>query len=241
MQPNSIHSSELITLLEWDSNFFNTKIGKVEITNPTLEKLGAIEALKRKNGFDLLYLYFMEVDSSVFDWLKDNGGQLVDQKVTFQKIIGSHELKGLSAIEIYDGDLTQKLLGLAIESGHKSRFYKDLRMRPRFNDLYTTWIEKSLSRELADEVLVSMNDSEINGFVTVKKTKEKGEIGLIAVDKDFRGTGVGKKLIVGAENWFKSSQCNLIKIVTQLDNIAACGLYLKTGFVKIKSEYIFHY
>ena len=43
--------------------------------------------------------------------------------------------------------------------------------------------EKSLDRDLADEVFVHQNGNIINGMVTVKKSFNYAKIGLIAVDK----------------------------------------------------------
>ena len=40
------------------------------------------------------------------------------------------------------------------------------------------------------------------GFITLKKVdKKSASIGLIAVKREFRKSGVGKKLILAAENW----------------------------------------
>ncbi|HEY5590031.1 MAG TPA: GNAT family N-acetyltransferase [Paludibacter sp.] len=231
----------MISYLDWDSNFFGLKIGKIEMNISTINDMVEIEKLKIADEYDLVYLFIDKLDNSTIEWLEKKGVNLVDQKVIYQKNLVDHQIETMLRIEKYNGDVTPKLLELAIESGHKSRFMKDIRLTSRFIDLYRLWIEKSVNGELADELLVSYYNTEITGFVTLKKNKKIGTIGLIAVDKNFRGIGIGRGLLIAAENWFKSNNCNKMSVITQQENIEACRLYLRSGFKILKSQSIFHY
>ena len=231
----------MITYLEWDSSFFSLKIGKVEMEKLTVANLVEIEKQKSANNYDLLYLFLDQIDNFTINLLVNRGAKLVDQKITYYKKIEAHQKENIVQIEKFKESVTPKLFELAISSGHKSRFYKDPRLNPHFIKLYSLWIEKSVAKELADEVLVSIHNEEISGFVTLKKNKNEGSIGLIAVGKELRGMGIGKDLLIAAENWFRANNCDDISVITQQENIQACGLYERSGFTINNSQYIFHY
>lgn len=94
---------------------------------------------------------------------------------------------------------------------------------------------------MADEVLVAKNkeDKQV-GFVTLAVKEGIGDIGLLAVNENFRGQGIGSILLKYAENYFSKEHARGAKVVTQLDNVPACRLYEKMGYTIIKKESIFH-
>ena len=231
----------MISVLKWDSKFFNLKIGTIEIDKPGISELEEIEKQKKDNQFDLLYLFFNEANNTVLEWLEQRGVKLIDQKLTFFKNIDHLLVQNTCCIEKFVGAVTPRLLALAIESGHKSRFNKDARLNARFFDFYQLWIENSVKREMADEVLVSKHNGEISGFVTLKKNNGIGSIGLIAVDENYRGMGIGKDLLTAADNWYIANNCTAASVITQADNAEACRLYTKGGYSILHSQYIFHY
>ncbi len=53
----------------------------------------------------------------------------------------------------------------------------------------------------------------------------------IAVAKDYRGRGVGGKLIGVAENWAKDRGLFGLMLETQNTNLLACRFYIKQGFI----------
>jgi ribosomal protein S18 acetylase RimI-like enzyme len=53
----------------------------------------------------------------------------------------------------------------------------------------------------------------------------------LAVDTEFRGKGVGRALLTRAIEWAKEHQFPGIELETQDNNVAACMLYEKCGFV----------
>jgi dTDP-4-amino-4,6-dideoxy-D-galactose acyltransferase len=136
--------------------------------------------------------------------------------------------------------LDQSLLNLALLSGHKSRFKKDNHLNHKFESLYKLWIKKSLSGEMADAVFVAQSNDIIQGFVTVKKKNNHGQIGLIAVAPEAQGKGFGSKLLQAAEYWYVQNNIKKCTVVTQLDNIGACKLYERIGYRKEKTELVFH-
>jgi dTDP-4-amino-4,6-dideoxy-D-galactose acyltransferase len=96
------------------------------------------------------------------------------------------------------------------------------------------WIEKSVKREIADEILVYSENEDEKGFITLVIKKNKGSIGLIAVDEKERGKSVGKKLVQAALLYFNEKKINIVEVVAQIENRGACRFYKSLGF-EIKS------
>jgi dTDP-4-amino-4,6-dideoxy-D-galactose acyltransferase len=229
-----------IKYLDWDSLFFKLKIGKVDVDLASEDIFVYILDQKRNSDYDLIYLTADMVDKAANCWLDENGIVPMNIKITFHKTILDPTRDNPLKIEKYSGITSSKLIQLAFESGHKSRFRKDERLNFRFKDMYQTWIEKSVNGELADVVLISNDNNEISGFVTIKKNIKRGIIGLIAVDQHLRGRGIGRGLLMAAENWCSSEGCDELIVATQLENSEACNLYLRNGYTRLSSQYIFH-
>lgn len=215
-----------VEYLDWDSKFFKKKIGKIVLNdNVEFDRL----------DYDLIYVFSDDGN------LKYN---LVDKKTYF--IID--DLKETSCnediIDFFseDSNSLEEIRLLAIQSGIHSRFRVDKKFDNKdYQKLYQTWIDKSISKELAIEVLVKKINSKIVGFTTInKKTNELADIGLVAVDENFRGRGIGKELIKKTISYAKSLGFSRLQVVTQLDNISATSLYKNTGFKINKIEYIYH-
>ncbi|MGM0369683.1 MAG: GNAT family N-acetyltransferase [Bacillota bacterium] len=62
----------------------------------------------------------------------------------------------------------------------------------------------------------------------------------LAVDKDYRGQGIGKKLLDDSLNKLKEHKINRVELTVEPDNKVAIDLYQQFGFEKIayrKAEY----
>ena len=110
-----------------------------------------------------------------------------------------------------------------------------------YDRLYNLWLERSLSREIADEVLVSEADGDITGFVTIALQNDLAVIGLIAVDPATQGSGVGARLIRGVFDFALLHGCSAVHVATQLENTGACRFYERTGFTELSRQYVLHY
>ena len=66
-----------------------------------------------------------------------------------------------------------------------------------------------------------------------------GALWLIAVDREYRGMGVGKKLLQDFSKEF-STQVDLLEIGTQVSNIPANRMYLKANYQPLTQALTFH-
>lgn len=230
--------------LEWDSGFFNKKIYRLNIDIGLNEQdLNDLEILDA----DLIYIHVVEPTPEILAICERKlRAVLYDQKVTYKKHLsqgGGYLDNQYTANFVSVESINDRIEDMAYQSGIYSRFKLDPRLTYKFEELYFTWISKSINRELADEVITanSINNNEEMGFLTLSKAGNCGKIGLIAVDYKFRGNRIGSQLLNKADEWFLEMSIDHCKVVTQLDNLPACSLYEKAGYYKEKIEFIYHY
>jgi dTDP-4-amino-4,6-dideoxy-D-galactose acyltransferase len=215
-----------IILLEWDTKFFNKKIGRLNIGSESI-----FNYLNQLNDFDIVYVF------SNFEISID--ALLMDIKVTYSKSVENVPTKNEIVLFDIDKHDYDQLLELAYLSGFDSRFLKDSSFGEiEFKRLYKQWIDNSIN-DKDTLVLISQNDKSIEGFVTVKKYHTYAQIGLIAVNPSIQGKGIGGNLIHAVENHLKIS-FKLI-VATQETNVGACKFYENLGFTLENKEYIYHY
>jgi dTDP-4-amino-4,6-dideoxy-D-galactose acyltransferase len=196
--------------------------------------------LARKNGIGLVYWQTEAGQAVPQALLAEFAGRRVDQKATYRADLSAPEparaadgIAGVCVREYPEGPASPESRDLALAAGEHSRFRTDPDVpEERFVGLYTTWIERSARRELADVVLVAEDagDRQLLGMVTVAAAGGSGEIGLIAVAASARGRGIARLLLAAARRWMTGHGCSRATVVTQLANVAACRLYERCGY-----------
>jgi dTDP-4-amino-4,6-dideoxy-D-galactose acyltransferase len=216
----------VISALTFDSSLFGYPVGKCLAASSWEER----DFLKAAKPFKLVYLVAQEELSYQHPQIFP-----ADIRLTFSKNLDqlTHSNED---VQSFDGDLTDSLLELALESGVYSRFKKDPRfVDGEFEKLYTRWIKKALDQK---EVLISRDHS---AFVTCQVVGEEAQIGLIAVAKSQRGKGWGKKLIHEAEQHALRLGANRMVIGTQESNLPASALYQALGYQLVERSFIYHF
>jgi len=226
---------------EWDSNFFKFNIAEARIENFDKSNYQSLRSIFSSEKFDLVYLY--STDKKSKESLIESKVPLVDNKITFFKKIGQNNIDCAKEIKSYVLDEHySKLLELALASGEYSRFKLDKKFRDiEFKKLYTAWLENSLNKNIADEILVWRHiEKEILGFITYKIKGKALKIGLIAVDAKARGKGIGKKLLNCVEYTALNKIIKDILVETQEANSGACKFYYDNGYNIKRIQPIFH-
>lgn len=226
--------------LNWDSELFGYSVVKI-LNTDNLEIV--LDKLKKKK-IKLAYLFLDPFDYKRNEEAFKNGGQLVDSKITYQ--IKSSIFKGIEQCEnviSYKKNYVEKqLLQLVLESGIYSRFKKDKNFRhEEYEKLYSTWIQRSVRHEIAIDILIYFQDDQLKGFVTLEAKKNIGNIGLLAVDRKFRGKAIGSTLLKHALFKFANTGYSKVLVTTQRANTPACNLYQKLGFDILRTENVYHF
>jgi dTDP-4-amino-4,6-dideoxy-D-galactose acyltransferase len=223
----------MIKLLEWDSSFFNRRIGLLDLKSgsPNFEDL---------NDWDLVYIICNE--DFTLDINKFNR-TYSETKVVFSKMIIERKEPIDENISVAKkNDNKKQIYNLALESGKFSRFNLDKKFkRAEFKKLYYKWVDNSFTKEFADAVLVYKFENEIIGFVTYKISDDFATIGLIAISPLYQGKGLGRKLINAVEMELVDRHIGELRIPTQFQNAIACEFYMKLGYKIIEKKIIIHY
>jgi len=217
--------------LPWDTNHFGYPIGKVTIDKP-LELKEELEQASQE--YRLLYV-FSEQPISI------EGLTVGDSKEVFHKQVTSK--KNISAVYSANLDYLDRVKEIGRQSGRYSRFNLDPNFdNNEFERLYDIWVERSLKREIAYDVLSVNIQGTIAGVMTLRKeNRNSSSIGIIAVGEEFRGLGIGSELIAAAEDRTFDHGHDQLIVATQGKNTAACRFYRNQGFELLSRTYVYHY
>ncbi len=223
----------IIKHLDWDSSFFNKKIGLLDLSNNCPYS-------KSQNDYDLIYVINNEEIAIDITNFKQSYSE---NKIVFsKKIVQSKESANANIFSELKNSPKKEIYDLAFESGKFSRFNLDLNFKKsEFRKLYKKWVDNSFNKEYADAVLVYKEQNIILGFVTYKVWEGFATIGLIGICPKHQGKGIGKKLIQSVEKKLVAIGVNELRIPTQLQNKIACLFYTKMGYEIIENKILKHY
>ena len=228
-----------IQKLQWDTDFFGYDVGKIEFDSQ-LERLEAV-LNDSKSSFRLITVFTPENTFIDAEILNKYNGLLADQKVVYTKAV-KYTDRVDDVFEFEAQEVNERLLALTYISGKYSRYRTDKNfMLQEFERLYKKWIESSVKKELADKVLTTKEEDTLTGFATVKIKGLFGEIGLIAIDENMQGRGLGLKLINAAEKYLHNKKIEILNVATQKSNLQACIFYEKIGFEVKQTTKIYHF
>jgi GNAT superfamily N-acetyltransferase len=242
--PTSV-STPPCTLLDWDSRFFGFRIGRVTSERLTPENVSSVLSWCEQEEIKCLYFLANSDDAGTVRLAEGCGFHLVDIRITLRRSLtgdgdfGGTQLAG--GVRFATAADIPALRAIAAKSHHDTRFYTDTGFPPALADeLYATWIEKSC-QGMADVVLVVTDGDRSAGYATCQlEVGGCGRIGLMAVDGEARGHGMGSALIDGAISWFTGEDVHTVTVVTQGKNAAAQRLYQRSGFLTHSLQLWYH-
>lgn len=231
--------------LGWDSDFFGFPVVSIVAGSTDKEQLSATLSALATSGVRLAYWNCAPEDAVANDAALALGARLADHKCTYGRALNGLELQ-LPPEQVVTASGNERdtpvLVDLALQSAAYSRFKTDPRMpADGWRRLYTTWMHKSLSGELADVTLIERVDGRPVGMVTLSKQKPTAQIGLLAVDLQQRGRGIATRLLQSALCEAAASGCGDIIVVTQGDNETACLAYERLGFARRSLVHTYHF
>jgi dTDP-4-amino-4,6-dideoxy-D-galactose acyltransferase len=224
-------------VMEWDTKFFGYKVAKAEVKNLNLNRFNKLLKKLSVNKVKLIYYFVEPKDKVSINTAMQNGGYLVDEKVTYSRSIPRKKrfLKDEKILSYFKKPLNNQLKFLSLEAGIYSRYKVDPNFKNgEFEKLYKDWVKKSLSGEIAKDILVYRIGKKEVGFIALKDENGKCNISLIAIDPKYRRKGIGKKLMNAAFGKAIEWGCKEMLIMTQKANINGCKFYEDCGF-EIKS------
>jgi dTDP-4-amino-4,6-dideoxy-D-galactose acyltransferase len=229
-----------IEKLDWDSDFFKIKIGQLNLI-----QFEDLEILKLNTEFDLVYVN-CTFSLGEFEKVSYSG-----TKVDYEKVLKSFEISPYktTAIINVDSDYFSKyekeLNELAYLSGHQSRFYQDpLFKESDFKKLYDKWLENALNKTHDNVFLVYHDELKMKptALLTgrINNIDLNARVGLFAVHESQQGQGLGKTMLNAFEQLSKTTDCKMITIPTQKENLGACRFYESLGYHQLQIQFSYH-
>jgi GNAT superfamily N-acetyltransferase len=231
-------------LVEWDSEFFDRRIARIEPAHLVAAGMRAVEEWCADQRIDCVHLLAGVDDQPACEMAQANGFRLVDVRVTLETMAMAlpREARRIDvpAVRPARADDVELLKAIARESHRDTRFYVDGKFdHHRCDQLYELWIARSCNG-WADRVFVAEVDGSPVGYMTCHLHARSGRIGLVAVRAASRGRGAGSALIDCARQWFQQEGADRVSVVTQARNAAGLRLYQRAGLTVRAIELWFH-
>jgi GNAT superfamily N-acetyltransferase len=220
----------VVTLLGWDSSFFNRKIGVLSGDLASAAAVTADLTSARGDGYQYLTCRPPVDDAAAIRTLERAGFYLTDVGVTWSSTVADYLKRNTApptAVRHATVDDLPLLSEHAVKLFRRSRFYSD----PFFTEadadrLHVAWLANSVSGQAADAVLINPDA----GFVTCKIRDDHGEVPLIGVWEQSRKRGAGRELMTAAVKWFSGRGATVVNVKTQVKNLRAMNFYHRLGF-----------
>lgn len=239
----------MIEYLEWDSDFFGISVGSVRNRVDSESHLDSVLRELKESNLNLIYLT-VPVDRAdlITGILREREAILADTRVEMSADIA--KLNSRQELDEPDGFLIRMAEDKdAVPAGELAsycfrgltRFYRDPRLSDeRCDELYRTWAERDIGRE-SNSCLICTFKERTAGFSTAVCTGDKNaKIGLIGVDTEFRGCGVGQALLKNTAGMLWEKGIEHLIAVTQLASIGAMRMYERAGFLLRETSVVLH-
>ena len=237
----------IIKKLNWDSEFFGIKIGKVIINNEIEFNPMKFKEQANDEKFELVYVFkFQEMISC--ETLIKTDLELVDIMLTMSKKFEKEKFLNLPyefRTELAEEELIE-CYKIAEATSTVSRFYREVKIGPdKTIELYRIWIDNALNKSFSDGLFI-VKDSNIVAGIHLIKTDIKNKIGycsVIGVNPSYQGKGIGVILWEQAFGfWANEKDIELCKVPFSIQNTGSFNFHLKMGFNKIDEiKYIYHF
>ncbi len=220
--------------LEWDSQFFQKRIGRVTTTNMLDQNADEVDAWANDNLIDCVYYLADGLESKSVRAAEVHNYHLMDLRVTYAIDLAKNKLDLSSELNIRMA-LKEDLVEIKRMAGgfHGiSRFFADDHFsRKKCTELYETWIERDFN-DTDRNLWVSEDQGIITGYTSASiiPNNNVAEIGLVGVNPNYRGQGIGYQLQLAVLNQIRQLGSNQVEVVTQGRNISAQNLYQKCGY-----------
>ncbi|HBG92146.1 MAG: hypothetical protein A2X54_03480 [Nitrospirae bacterium GWF2_44_13] len=221
----------MIEKVEWDSEFFSRKIGRLTKV-PQGKKLKNLIHQAHNKGYEYLSCRLILDKIAEIQLLEKHGFYLTDIGIVWEKKI----IKNISNLksQISNSNIREAtgkdspMLKTTVRGLFKdSRFYNDPFFTKKEADkVYQAWVENSV-----EDKTIKVFVAEKSGFITCKRlSKNRGDIPHIGVIPKSQGKGIGTSLMHRALKWFKENGVNTATVRTQANNSIAMNFYKKLGF-----------
>lgn len=232
-----------VTPLAFDSEVLGIPCGRLELSDgpDSGACLSDLVAGAWSRGMRHLTARIPSEWSAVVGALRSQGFRFVLCSLSLERA-ASGDTASDPAVSVYQREDDARLREITCRAFTKNtRFHLEPAFASeRVRTLHERWIQ-NLIEEDAVRVFVHRDGDVITGYVTVRATEgtQQGHIGLIAVDRDYRGRGIGGRLLQSVESTM-TPPLHKLSVMTESMNTRALGLYARAGYSVGRSWDVLH-
>ncbi|MBK4784408.1 MAG: dTDP-4-amino-4,6-dideoxy-D-galactose acyltransferase [Pantoea sp. Pent] len=219
--------------LAWESDFFRCATARLTLDGDVPL------AVALQQPYTLWQVKVPAQYSAAIDALSQHGFQLVDGEADLAINIKRTERQ--TGVRIAREAQIPQLRAAAAQAFSQSRFrapWFDAEDSGRF---YAQWIENAVRGTFDHQCLIACDEQgALQGFVSMREVAGDARIGLLAVLPAAQGNGVGQRLLLAAADWGRVRQLERLRVATQLSNLTAMRLYLRSGARLESTAYWFY-
>jgi dTDP-4-amino-4,6-dideoxy-D-galactose acyltransferase len=238
-------ADEVGELLDWDSQFFGRRIGRLKNHRLSSELMPKIDSWYSKQKIECVYFLADASDPETSRLAAEHQFQFVDTRITLELMLSPANAdlvpRDSTVIREAESKDLPTLREMAGRLHRDSRFFFDKRFNAALSErMFQLWIEKSYAAQDGC-VLIAEYAKRVAGYIACRSRQtEPGQIDLIGVDNFAQGKGLATKLISAALQWFRTRNVQCVLVVTQERNVRAQRLYQRSGFVTRSVELWYH-
>ena len=240
--------SEPCQFLQWDTDFFGHRIGRVNGKELDADILASIYDWSEQNHIDCLYYLAESNDRGSIRLAENHQFQLVEIRLIFERWLKDwnpdSRLRSADEVSIRDakpGDVPI-LKSIARTSYVDSRYYFDEHFsEEKWGAYYAAWVEKSCTGG-AEMALAAERAEEVVGYITavVNKDKREAMYELTGVREDVRKLGVGNELFRSGLDRFVRQGIQYVWLATQGRNVPTQRMIQRNGFITRSCQLYYH-
>ncbi len=200
------------------------------------------EAINNLQDPAFVYAKVPTYNVKLVGWLEEVGFRLVDTNVIFEKpVTDAGPQSGQDQVRHARPQDESEIVDLAGRGFQYSRFHLDWQIgSEQANAVKAQWARNFFRGQRGDQMVVAFREGKAAGFCQIILEKpDVLTIDLICTDPGLRRQGIGRDMIVFAQN--KNPGMKTIRVGTQVSNIGSIHLYEKMNFRLTRAHYIFHY
>ncbi len=224
----------LITVQKWDSDFFEFNVAYLSCMHLTDNIVFRTEQFIKNKRIRLVQYLCNCHDRESVRIAEKNNYNFVDIRLTYSMKLMNDERYAGSQYHFgrASTDDIQHLRSLSRELYVDSRYFFDGNFdTEKIYKFYQGWVEKGVLGQFDDECWCLYDNQKSVAFCTVKyENPHTAVIGLVGVDMQYQGKGLGQALIYSVFNVLVEKRIRKVYVVTQGRNYSAQRLYQCVGF-----------
>lgn len=222
-----------INPLAWESDFFGFATARLDLAGDLL----LTDAVRHPAA--LLQMKVPAERADVIDEISRYGFQLAEGEADLAMNIKRTERQ--SGVRIARETQIGDLRAAAAQVFSQSRFRAPWYPAGAGSRFYAQWIENAVRGTFDHQCLIASDpEGKLQGFISLREVQGDVRVGLLAVLPHAQGKGLGQRLLLAGTDWGRVRQLGRLRVATQLSNLSAMRLYLRSGARLESTAYWFY-